>query len=335
MSSRAATKADTTGGRPGSYRSKASDGGNSIRSTDGYAYPTDNGRESGIDTSFASASRLNAQRGTSYLTPRDASFGTDARIPASEAYEGQDRLKEAPPLPVAKPEFTSVNRTRPVSSHGQQTAAEPPRSAAPRTSDPYARREESRPLPASARSTDRHLSTWSRSALEARVETLEKMLAEKEAPGNRQLSIKTDDRDLSEHLQVTVRKNRELRAELEVTKNRLATLLEEREAFALKLGRDNDSLQSLLEEAQRAKEALGSLIKTLSAEKNDLAHKLALAEDEIRRLQTSGSAPIIQFDELRGNIEDVAVINEGLRESLRQMQLKNPAFAGVPEEPAQ
>lgn len=113
---------------------------------------------------------------------------------------------------------------------------------------------------------------------------------------------------------------------LEVTKNRLASLLEEREAFAAKLNQDNDSLQSLLEEAQRAKDALGNCIKALSMEKNELANRLALAEDEIVRLKSAQSGPIVQFDEIRGNIEDVAVINEGLSESLRQMKLKNPSF---------
>lgn len=174
-----------------------------------------------------------------------------------------------------------------------------------------------------------NLSAWTRPALEARVHTLERLLAEQQSlpsSSQRGLPIQSDERELAEHLQVTVRKNRELRAELEVTKNRLASLLEEREAFAAKLNQDNDSLQSLLEEAQRAKDALGNCIKALSMEKNELANRLALAEDEIVRLKSAQSGPIVQFDEIRGNIEDVAVINEGLSESLRQMKLKNPSF---------
>jgi hypothetical protein len=55
-----------------------------------------------------------------------------------------------------------------------------------------------------------------------------------------------------------------------------------------------------------------------------------LAEDEIVRLKASGSNTVITYDELRGNIDDVDIINEGLKESLRQMRLKNAA--AIPEE---
>jgi len=182
-------------------------------------------------------------------------------------------------------------------------------------------------------SRSKNLSAWTRPALEARVETLERLLAEQSGSSS-SIPRGAEDRELSEHLQVTVRKNRELRAELEVTKNRLASLMEEREAFAHKLERDNEALQALLEEAHRAKEALGNCIKQLSAEKSDLAQRLLAAENEIMRLKTAArdggqTAAIVQFDEVRGNIEDIAVINEGLKESLRQMQLKNPAFANA------
>lgn len=132
------------------------------------------------------------------------------------------------------------------------------------------------------------------------------------------------DRELSDHLTVTVRKNRELRAELETCKSQINTLLAERETLFKKLNSDNDALQHLLEETQRGKDALSQCISQLSVEKVELKRQLEQALEEAERLRSSGNvvqAPIL-YEELHSHVDEVSLINEGLRESMRMMKLK-------------
>lgn len=162
------------------------------------------------------------------------------------------------------------------------------------------------------------------------MQTLERLLSEQTRQASATpLQANLEDRELAQHLQVTVRKNRELRGELEVMKNKVQVLMEEREEFSIKLNRDHQSLRGLFEETQRAKEALAGCIKTLSAEKNELAERLQNAEEEIVRLRASGATAVeaFQFEDINGNVDDTAVINEALKESLRQMKLRKSGGA--------
>lgn len=192
------------------------------------------------------------------------------------------------------------------------------------------------PLSASSSSTSDlgsggSLAAWSRPALESRVLTLERLLAESAArpassASSAPLSSQVTDRELSDHLTVTVRKNRELRAELETCRASLTNLLAEREALLNKLNSDNDALQQLLEEAQRGKEALSKCISQLSMEKLELKHQLEHALEYVEQTRENGSgaanAAPVMYEELSSSVDEVSVINQGLRESMQAMKLK-------------
>ena len=113
---------------------------------------------------------------------------------------------------------------------------------------------------------------------------------------------------------------------MEECKQSLQNLLDERDALFEKLQTDNETLQALLEETTRGKEALGKCISQLSMEKQELKKQLEAAQEEIEQLSNKAPGESLNGSsliELGANVEDVAVINEGLRESMRLMQLKH------------
>jgi hypothetical protein len=207
------------------------------------------------------------------------------------------------------------------------------------------------PKPTSSNSDD--ITSWPRSMLESRVKTLERMLSTRQTPSNSGdfgNNTNSNDVELSQHLQVTVRKNRELRAELEVAKGEIQRLISEREQTATKLAEEHAKIQSIVTETIRSREALANIIRTLTQEKATLTLKVTELEQRLTEvtnvaktaqmnnnpsmmMMMTGSpsqassintSPLRDLD-LKGSLEDVALINEALQESLRQLKLRQAA----------
>jgi hypothetical protein len=213
---------------------------------------------------------------------------------------------------------------------GTQPQSRPPAAPGANASAPAAWVAGADPYPSTAtvaKSYASPLPHWSRAALEARVATLERMLQQGDAQANGSTgAVYASDRELSEHLQVTVRKNRELRAEREVAKTRVARLEEEKRGIMEKLALDKTALQSLLQDTSQAKESLQASFKALIQEKQELQARLAKAEADnaalLRRGVARAAESIYGVDPavLQGNVDDVQAINSALMESLRVMR---------------
>jgi len=206
------------------------------------------------------------------------------------------------------------------------------------------------------------LASWPRASLEARVRTLERLLAESgESPtssatrGGAGSSAYSADTELSHHLQVAVRKNRELRAELELVRAQNEQLRAERERVADKLARDHERLASAVADARAHQDALASLVRALAQEKEVLAARLADAERVLAQERAATTAALTAVAsnpihgvrallpaspgasaagvagvgnpamslgglDLKGSLDDVELINGAIEESLRALR---------------
>lgn len=176
------------------------------------------------------------------------------------------------------------------------------------------------------------LASWPRSSLESRVRTLERLLADA-GRTHTHGGIAGLDGDLSHHLEVTVRKNRELRAEIEVLRSQNDRLLSEREEFARRVVLENERIANAVRDAERARETLGALVRTLAADKDALGKRVAELEAVLEaerersgaQAQAQASSPAtprapLDDPDFKGNLSDVAIINEALQESLRALK---------------
>jgi hypothetical protein len=112
--------------------------------------------------------------------------------------------------------------------------------------------------------------------LEARVVALEGLLSKQQQHDDSAfLSTSSDDRNLSEHLQVTVRKNRELRVELEVARADIAKLQDDKRKLLDKLSADQASMEALLRDTSVAKDSLQISFKALMSERQELQQRVA------------------------------------------------------------
>jgi len=159
---------------------------------------------------------------------------------------------------------------------------------------------------------------WSRAALEARVATLEGMLATMDS-----LSVvRSSDRELSEHLQVTVRANRELRAELEVAKASIARLEREKEQLLDKLAQDKNALDAVLRDTQAAKESLQTSFTAMVEERKHMEARIARLEADNQAMRRQKEQAVYDPVVVKSNLDDVQAINEALKESLRLMRAR-------------
>ena len=161
---------------------------------------------------------------------------------------------------------------------------------------------------------------WSRPALEARVATLESMLASAGETGSN--VIHATDRELSEQLQITVRKNRELHAELEVAKASTARLEQEKEQLLEKLAQDKAAMDALLRDTSAAKESLQASFKAMVDERKQMEARLARLEADNLALRRQRELNVYDPTVVRSNLDDVQAINEALKESLRLMRAR-------------
>jgi len=159
---------------------------------------------------------------------------------------------------------------------------------------------------------------WSRAALEARVATLEGMLATMDS-----LSVvRTSDKELSEHLQVTVRANRELRGELEVAKAAVARLEREKEQLLEKLAQDKNALDAVLRDTQAAKESLQTSFTAMVEERKQTEARIARLEADNQAMRRQKEQAVYDPVVVKSNLDDVQAINEALKESLRLMRAR-------------
>ena len=136
--------------------------------------------------------------------------------------------------------------------------------------------------------------------------------------------IQSSDRELSDHLQVTVRKNREIRAELEVAKTQIAQLHAEKQQILEKLALDKTALETLLRDTATAKDSLQVSFKSMIAERQDMQARLARLEQENASLKRQKEYNLYGLDPalIKGNLDDVQAINDALKESLKAMRAK-------------